>query len=285
MELCVTSGIIRQYENGEPVPFREVLAFLKRAGFGEIDLDITTPLMLRPDWESNFRCMLDEAASAQIRIRYAHLPFDYPNGNTEYDWDGFYTASCRAIRMAAVAGVDCAAIHPRAFMTRDYDASAEHEAALCFLTPYRDCAKQAGLTLALENSRGPGRSAPPEIRRYLTETDDLIQLADELDIGICWDTGHANISGQRQKESLFKIGGRLKMVHINDNWAEDDIHTAPFLGCVNWREVVEGLKAVGYSGSLNLEVGCNRLPANLRPVYAEYMASSARLLSDMMEAG
>ena len=282
MKLCVTSGIIRKYDDGTPVPFDEALSFLKRAGFDEIDLDITTPMMLREDWESNCHSMIDKSASLGIRIRYAHLPFDYPGNKSEYNWNDFYTASCRAISLAVAAGVDCAAIHPRAFMTRDYDAAAEHEAAFRFLTPYRDYAKQAGLTLALENSRGPGRSAPPEIKRYLTEVDDLIQLADELDIGICWDTGHANISAQAQKESLLKIGKRLKMVHINDNWAEDDIHTAPFLGNICWGEVMEGLKAVGYSGSLNLEVSCNRLPNALRPIYAEYMASSARVLIDMM---
>ena len=284
MKLCVTSGIIRQYSDGTPVPFDEALSFLKRAGFDEIDLDITTPLMLREDWEANFHSMVDQAVTAGIRIRYAHLPFDYPNKNSAYNWDDFYTASCRAISMAAAAGVDCAAIHPRAFMTRDYDAAAEHEAAFRFLMPYRDYAKQAGLILALENSRGPGKSALPETKRYLTEVDDLIQLADELDIGICWDTGHANISAQAQKESLLKIGKRLKMVHINDNWADDDIHTAPFLGSICWREVIEGLKAVGYSGSLNLEVSCNRLPEALRIIYAEYMASSARVLIDMMKA-
>ena len=83
-------------------------------------------------------------------------------------------------------------------------------------------------------------------------------------------------------ESLKLIGSRLKMVHLNDNWAEDDIHLAPFLGNVDWQDVVRGLKDIGYSGSLNLEVGCNRFADRLRPAYAAYMAESARTLLEML---
>ena len=282
MKLCVTTNIHFRNEDGTPVPFEETLSFLKRAGFDEIDFDITATMMLEDGWASAFRSKLKKAKDAGVHVRYAHLPFDYPNKNSGLGWDEFHTATCRAIDLAAEAGVDCAAIHPRAFMTRDYDSAAEHEAALTFLTPYRDYAKRSGLTLALENSRGPGRSAPKEIQRYCAEVSDLIQLADELGIGICWDTGHANISAQPQLSSLTVTGSRLKMVHLNDNWAEDDIHNAPFLGNICWQEVIDGLKAARYSGSLNLEVGCNRLPNRLRPAYAEYMASAAQMLEGML---
>ena len=280
--LCVTTGILRTNEDGTPAPFRETLSFLKKAGFTEIDFDITTPMMLKDEWKEDFRTKLKEAAEAGVRVRYVHLPFDYPNKNTGYDWDQFYTASCRAIDMAVESGADCAVIHPRSFMKRDYDAEAEHEEALRFLEPYRNYAGKAGLTLALENMRGPGRSADACIQRYCTQVCDLIRLADELDMGICWDTGHANISAQGQLQSLLQIGHRLKEVHINDNYAEDDIHIAPFLGSVDWHEVAQGLKEIGYGGSLNLEVGCSRLPGGLRKAYADYMASSARLLADMI---
>ena len=37
MKLCVTSGILSVREGGGAVPFQETLAFLKSAGFEEVD--------------------------------------------------------------------------------------------------------------------------------------------------------------------------------------------------------------------------------------------------------
>ena len=108
MKMCVTTGILPQN-----VPFGQRLSFLKRAGFEEADFDINASMMLADGWMKAFCRNLEEAKEAGIRIRYAHLPFDYPNQNTAYGWDEFYTASCRAIDMAVLAGADCAAIHPR----------------------------------------------------------------------------------------------------------------------------------------------------------------------------
>ena len=284
MKLCVTSGILSVREDGGAVPFQETLAFLKSVGFEEVDYGFSVPELLANDWQTAFARKLDQAESALVRIRYAHLPFDYPGHGKGYDWADFFTASCRAMELAAAANVDCAAIHPHTKAVQDYDAQREHAAALAFLAPYREHAQKVGLTLALENMRGQGRGASNPRQRYCTQVEDVIRLAEELDMGICWDTGHANISAQAQSASLIQIGNRLKMVHINDNWAQGDIHIAPFLGNTDWRDVVKGLKAVNFTGSLNLEVKCNKLPQAARPAYAAYMAASAKVLIGFLEA-
>ncbi len=280
MKLCVSSHMLGT--TGSIEEFRETLAFNRQAGFEEIDFAFDTPMLLRDGWQETFRAKLAAAREAGVPIRYAHLPFDYPNAERGYGWKEFWLASCRAIDLAVEAGVDCAAIHPKTGLTREYDAEKEHEAVLTFLAPYCEYAKKAGLQLGIENMRGPGQSAPREIRRYCTETADLIQVADELGTGICWDTGHAHISAQPQTESLMKVGKRLKMVHINDNFAEDDVHIAPFIGTVKWDEVAAGLRAAGYQGSMNLEVTSRKRPEEIRMEYALYMAASARKLVKML---
>ena len=152
------------------------------------------------------------------------------------------------------------------------------EKAYPILVPYRDEAKKAGLRLALENMRGPGKSADPAIRRFGMDIKEIIELADRLGIGICWDTGHGNISGQPQYASIHAVGDRLLMVHLNDNHDEDDIHLAPFLGTVKWRDAMTALREIGYRGSLNLEVQCVRVPEALRESYAAYMGKAVREL-------
>ena len=78
------------------------------------------------------------------------------------------------------------------------------------------------------------------------------------------------------------MGSRLRMVHLNDNFREDDIHLAPFLENADWQGVAAGLRAVGYRGSLNLEVTCNRFPEEMQPAYLACMAAAARRLERMM---
>lgn len=283
MRLCVSHGIDMRLPDGTLLPVETSIATARRAGFEELDVDITSAMTLREDWRAGLDAIAEAAARAGMRIRYAHLPFDYPPAGDGEGWARFTLASMRAIEQAAAWGVDCAAIHPRSFTKTDYDADREYDAALTFLRPFCERARSCGLALGIEIMRGAGASAPARIRRFGTDTDVLIRLADELETGVCWDTGHGHISLQAQGKSIRKIGGRLKMVHINDNFAEDDVHLAPFLGRIDWAEVMKALKDIGYDGSLNLEVTCNRLPEPLREPYAAYMAAAGRYLIDLFD--
>lgn len=73
------------------------------------------------------------------------------------------------------------------------------------------------------------------------------------------------------------------MVHINDNFGEDDVHLAPFLGSLPWDDVLRALREVGYAGSMNVEVSCSRLPEALRKPYVAYMGAACRYLIDRFE--
>lgn len=84
--------------------------------------------------------------------------------------------------------------------------------------------------------------------------------------------------------AILKVAPRLKELHMNDNFADGDIHIAPFIGNVDWQGVVRALRAIGYCGAVNLEVTTNGLPPDLRQPYAVYMGKAARRLSNMIEA-
>lgn len=275
LELCVTSKI-RVSDD-----FQQALVMAKAAGFTQMDYCFSAAELLRDDWEAHALQDWQSACGQGIRFRYAHLPYDYPD--SAGDWDGFRRATWRAIDLAVRFGVECAAIHPCTAMTREYDHEAMRRSALDFLRPYCERAKEAGLSLALENMRGAGKSADPAIRRYATQTDDVLDLAQTLDIGVCWDTGHGHISAQDQAGSLMKIGPRLRMLHINDNYAEDDEHLAPFLGRVNWQDVASALKTIGFAGAINLEVNCSRCPLPVRASYVAMMGEAARQLQRMIQ--
>lgn len=274
LELCVTSKI-RAADS-----FSRTMTMAKQVGFTQIDYCFSSAMLLREDWEARAMADWQEARTQGMTFRYAHLPYDYPS--VEQDWEHFHTATCRAVDLAVRFGVECAAIHPRTFMTRDYDAERMRQESLDFLRPYCEYAKQQGLVLALENMRGAGRSADPAIRRYATQAEDVLDLAQTLDMGICWDTGHGHISAQEQAASLRRIGPRLSMLHINDNFAEDDVHLAPFLGRVDWQSVAAALREIGFTGAINLEVNCSGCPLPAREAYIAYMGEAARQLRSMV---
>ena len=75
-------------------------------------------------------------------------------------------------------------------------------------------------------------------------------------IGICWDTGHANISKEIQAESIALLGNRIKCTHIHNNWGVRDDHAPPIYGNIEWAKVIPALMATGYKGPMTLETHC-----------------------------
>ena len=74
------------------------------------------------------------------------------------------------------------------------------------------------------------------------------------------------------------VGSRLKVIHVNDNFATGDIHIAPFTGTVDWKDAMLGLKKTGYAGSINYEVSSKRQPPELRRDFAAYLIDAAKVL-------
>ena len=75
------------------------------------------------------------------------------------------------------------------------------------------------------------------------------------------------------------------MIHANDNHAADDLHLAPFLGCIQWEAVIAGLHAAGYQGSMNLEVNTRRVPDRMKKEYGRCIALSCEQLIQMFLKG
>ncbi len=260
MDLCITSKAHSLTLDKKPVPFSESVKWAAEAGFTQMDYGMNCKVLGQDDWRRLSEEHLKLASDSGISFHFAHLPYDYPRSNDSAAWDDFLRCTLRGIELCRDFGVAAAAIHPCTFMVPSYDHDSERKRVLAFMDPIVEKAQKEGIKLALENMRGAGMHPDKPLVRYGTEVDDIIDLADTLGIGICWDTGHGNISGQKQSESILKIGPRLLEVHLNDNYAEDDIHLAPFQGLINWGEVAQALIDVGYHDSLNFEVTANRLP-------------------------
>jgi len=135
-----------------------------------------------------------------------------------------------------------------------------------FFKPIQEWAHKYNVGIAIENTW------PVYEYLQIARTEGLIELVDSFNdplVGICWDTGHGNLTGNShnykrhnrpdllplgdQYANITKIGKRLKCLHINDNNGMDDDHITPFFGTINWKAVIRALDDIGYEHSFTFE--------------------------------
>jgi sugar phosphate isomerase/epimerase len=99
-----------------------------------------------------------------------------------------------------------------------------------------------------------------DLRRVLDGARKSIRNKD--DIGICLDTGHANLSNTLP-EYISAFGKDIISMHIHDNdgyaggnsaKAEDDMHNIPGSGKIDWKYIFKKLHENGYDNGLILEL-------------------------------
>ncbi len=277
-------------------PLSAMADFAADAGFAGVDLSLdrydTTDDGL-PGLLDAFRRRL---TARGLSLPTCHLPFYMPAPDDADAMRRFAGEQSAALRTAARLGVQVAVIHPivrhgsrcrpggSACGTDSSTDSAESawlRENVAYLTPLRELAARSGVTLAVENMAArPAPDAPGETV-YGTRAGQLAALADALDCGICWDFGHANITGaDSPAASLATVGRRLALVHIHDNDGKTDSHSLPGEGSVDWNSAAAGLRAVGYTGCMDMELKTSDMPDDrqLRALHAARTLAAARRL-------
>lgn len=170
----------------------------------------------------------------------------------------------RSIEGAGMLGVPWIVLHPS--QRPDYEQPESEERMLAenaeYFRRHAERAAKWNVGLALENMSRP--------RGGLTSAKQLLRLVELIDmpnVGICWDTGHANLSGQNQPESIVQMRGKLHALHIADNFGEKDDHMAPYFGTVDWPPIIEALRASEYDGDFTFEAHMlvRRVPEPVKP--------------------
>ncbi len=103
------------------------------------------------------------------------------------------------------------------------------DAAMTSVEHLKVFAKERDVQLLLENI--PNQISSPE--RLL----QFIQYSHLLDIKLCFDTGHAHITGS--VAAAFQVmSERVMSTHVHDNLREKDDHLFPFEGSIDWPEII-----------------------------------------------
>lgn len=270
---------------GRIAPVEECVERCMKAGFTHFDANFcdnaTTGQPLTMDnWESWAEGLRRHADSIGADYPIAHAPFYNVCEPESQPINDFFPGKerqeelvRRAIISCGILGVKWIVFHAGMVTSGGiYDDEASLEKNLEYFRPWLAFAKQHGVGIALENLVGlRGRGA-----HYVGRVKNLIQLVDAFDdpaVGICWDFGHANMTIERQVDSLRLVGKRLKVTHVADNHGQTDEHVAPYLGTVPWNEILPVLGEIGYEGGFNYEIHnqMRNLPDAVRDAQLKYL--------------
>ena len=122
----------------------------------------------------------------------------------------------------------------------------------CLEQEYRD--RNAGICLIRSGDTVEMGTRPdnfPEVEKLLSlYTDDYL--------GLCFDSGHANIE-TNSYEYFEKLKDRLISIHIHDNDGEKDLHQIPYYGTTDWFRVTKILSESSYEKTVSLEVSIHNM--------------------------
>lgn len=270
MRLSISTSVLdKTVAPGEPLSAQTALSILKTAGFDFVDLSLWSysrkggPLD-REDWEDwAFRCR-ESADQLGIRCLQTH-------GNTlsGMKWDDetytdakrVWENNYRCIKATSILGADWMVMHPYNLPHAPcYSIREARERNLRFFAPFIDYAKKLGIGIAIENMV----DFIGNRRRYCGgDPEELLELVDTINdpaVGICVDTGHANISGIHVGDFIRMAGFRLKCTHVDDNNRDADSHFPPFFGTVDWADTLKVLRDIGYGNDFSFEIAGKALP-------------------------
>lgn len=222
-------------------------------------------LLDKDNYKDIFGNLIRFLKDSSITFNIAHAPIHYPFFfNTYYkrdDIDILKNRILKALDISKEVGVKRIVIHVGTYLDEDYnydmDKSIEHN--IKYLEPFLEKAIENDILIAIENGTQMEKD-DPLFKNTAPYIDELIKIVEYYNkkynkevLGICFDFGHANVGNLDIYNEIKKIGSKLKVTHIHDNYGTDS-HNQPFDGTVNWDDVRKALTDINYDGELTSEV-------------------------------
>jgi len=107
--------------------------------------------------------------------------------------------------------------------------------------------EDAGLRYAME----------PHPYRYVANADGMLRLVDHVPspaLGINYDPSHTFPCGDMPHVAVYRLGSRVFHCHVSDNDALTNAHWRPGMGKIDWRALLQALHAVGFDGTVSIEL-------------------------------
>ncbi len=282
IQLCAPSRIYEDYPGGR-FSYAAMVDYFAEVGLPGIDMSFESLCKLEDSAHAVLYGVLRRAREKQLELPLCHLSFYMPDPKNAVLMARYQKELMGGIDAAAMMGIPLAVIHPIAWYSRECTYGDWVRANMAFLSPLADYAKAKNVRLLIENM--PSERESPDDHLYGSCALNISALAQKLGVGVCWDTGHAHISGFKQSEQLAVLRDKLDAIHIHDNDGKKDAHLLPFEGTVDWEDVAAGLKSCNFKGVMSVEVTAWALPGDrdTRAAFGGKLLSRAQKLMKMSE--
>ena len=266
--------------------FEKKCQFAHEACFDGIAVNFTPVLdKTEDDWKKiteNIQQILEENSLECVQTHPYYYDLRVSSEEVE---ERFEFAVKQAIIAGGKLGAKWNVIHPRSSVSTGFRiADALHDNKKVF-ADYLECAAKYNTGIAAENL--PVFSGIiPCMPFYSSNYEDLCNLVDSFDadnIGICWDTGHANMMSFDQADAIRFLGKRIKCTHIHNNFKRQDLHLPPDCGDIDWEKVMGAFKSIGYDGPLTLETHCLYVDDDLLKAFAKFNLAGLKYIEKFVE--
>lgn len=268
----------------------EIFSRLKQIGYDGVDYTLgivrkqPDSIFLKPraEWVNYFMEIGKSMKNNGIEPFQVHAT--YP---TDFDGARCLTDSVldqfkREIEAAALIGSPYIVIHPINLAKYDKDKELDFRTNMEAFSKFEPTLREFGVKLGVENMfsyddvrrrQAPtGCSSPEDMIRYIDSMHSEYFVA-------CLDTGHMLINCHSPAEAVRKLGSRLKLMHVHDNYGIRDEHNAPTQGITDWHEFISAIKEIGYDGAFCMEISYKSV-ANVCPElmwdYARFAFEAAK---------
>ena len=282
--VCAPSRIYEDHPGGR-FSYTAMVDYFEKVGIGAIDMSFESLSRLDDSKDIVLYAAAKRARAKNIGLPLCHLSFYMPSPRDAALMAKYSLELKSGIDAAAMMGIPLAVIHPIAWYSSEVKYGDWVRANMAFLSPLVEYAKAKGIKLCIENM--PSDREAPENHLYGSCALNVSALAEKLGAGICWDVGHANVSGYKQSEQMKILEGKIDVLHVHDNGGkgQKDAHMLPFDGTVDWEDVAFGMRCSAFSGILDVEVTAWALPgdAKTRNELGKSILSRAQKLVAMAE--
>ncbi len=176
-----------------------------------------------------------------LYLEHSHISY-YGSNNLWFDTDDgdiIQKRHIEVINLAKDCSIPTLVMHPFEVVMPD---GGSYDVFMRRMSHIAECAEKCGVRLAMENLGE---------QEYLKKIVD--HFTDNPYIGICFDSGHNNVTNHNDYGLLETYRNRIFALHIHDNNSTKDQHYLPFEGNGDFKAFINAMAKTSFSGSLMLE--------------------------------
>lgn len=223
------------------------IPMLADQGVTAIEIGSEFPVCFDYHNASELQRLMSQLSSSGVRVHSIHAPFG-PLFDVSCLDDNVHERGVdkliECIEIASVLDAEKIIVHASDIVNGDRFKRIERARGV--LREMGTVALESGVILALEN-------LPPGYLGYTPE--EIITLLDGTDHGsvrVCFDSGHANLSGHFYEFASALLPLSVE-THLHDNDGTSDQHKFPGDGNIDWRQFGSAYKCLGCKASIMLE--------------------------------